>query len=203
VSRPHCVLFAILLCSCTAPTGAGEGGELADWGRLPFWDRSNSLVEHTFRIMETRAERSELREIQRDRDEKAERYRKVREMDRAGGVRVCEEGEHGTRWLEGVETCWCGRGIRFCTEPGGFRAPPPTWPFVSSDDSERTFEQPPRDYREIYQSMSRRRCKEEEIGTYWQWGCNTCWCAGGGPCLFQGRLPSRAMSPSAIQFSRD
>jgi hypothetical protein len=246
VKRLHCVLIAILLCSCTGPTGANEGSEAAEWGRLRFLDRSDPLVEHTFEIMEVRAQRSEMREMdrarggrvceegengtnwkercnwcwcewgvvsctrkycqspeesarlhaeaKRDQEEKAERYRKVREMDRTRGVRVCEEGEHGTRWLEGGETCWCELGIRYCTEPGGFRpAPPPNWPFVSSDsdDGEGTFEYPPRDYREIYKSMSRCRCKEDEIGTSWQWGCNTCWCAGGV------RVCSKADCPSA------
>jgi hypothetical protein len=80
VNRPHCVLFAILLCSCTGPAGAGEGGEAADWGPLPFLDRSNPLVEHTFQIMETRAARTEVRELQR-----------------ARGLRVCEEGEKWNR----------------------------------------------------------------------------------------------------------
>jgi hypothetical protein len=252
VKCAHRALLAILLCSCTGPTGASEGGEAAEPGRLPFLDRSNPLVEHTFQIMEVRAKRSEMREMDRARGgrvceegengtnwkedcnwcwcewgvlsctqkgcvspeesariravaqksarEEAERYREVREIDRARGVRVCEEGEHGTRWLEAGETCWCERGIRYCTEPGGFRLPPPpNWPFVPSedpskdpsDDSERTFEQPPRDYREIYQSMSRRRCKEDEIGTFWQWGCNTCWCDGGF------RVCSKADCPAA------
>jgi hypothetical protein len=243
MKRPHFVLFAILLCSCTGTTGAREGGETADWGRPPFLDRSNPLVEHTFEIMEVRAERSEMREIHRARgvrvceegengthwrehcnwcwcqwgvlsctkagcvppeesarlraeakrnaEERAERYRKVREIDRARGVRVCEEGEHGTRWHEGAETCWCDTGIRYCTEPGSLRlAPPPNWPSVPPGDGERTFEYPPRDYREIYQSMSRRRCKEDEIGTSWQWGCNTCWCADGFRVCSKADCPS-------------
>jgi hypothetical protein len=114
--------------------------------------------------------------------EEAEQYRKVREIDRARGVRVCEEGEHGTRWHEGAETCWCDTGIRYCTEPGSLLlAPPPNWPNVYSPDGDgkRTFEYPPRDYREIYESIGRRRCKEDEIGTNWRWGCNTCWCEAG------------------------
>lgn len=121
-------------------------------------------------------------EAKRNAEERAERYSKVREIHRARGMRVCEEGEHGTRWHEGAETCWCDTGIRYCTEPGSLRlAPPPNWPnvYYPDGDSERTFENPPRDYREIYESIGRRRCKEDEIGTNWRWGCNTCWCEGG------------------------
>jgi hypothetical protein len=242
MKRAHHLLLAILLCSCTAPTGASEGGEAADWGRLPFWVRSNPLVEHTFQIMETRAQRSEMRELQRDRGlrvceegengtnwkedckrcrcewgvrsctvkrcmppeesarlraearkaarEKAERYREVREMDRARGVRVCEEGEHGTRWHEGGDTCWCERGIRYCTEPGGLRlAPPPHWPGPPPppDPEEKFTVEPAPDTLE----RSRSRCKEDEIGTTWRWGCNTCWCADGF------RVCSRADCPAA------
>jgi hypothetical protein len=138
-------------------------------------------------------------EVKRNAEERAERYRKVREIQRARGMRVCEEGEHGTRWPEGAETCWCNTGIRYCTEPGSsLRAPPPIWPNVSSPDVDvdRAFEYPPRDYREIYESMGsigRRRCKEDEIGTNWRWGCNSCWCAGGF------RVCSKADCPSSYQ----
>jgi hypothetical protein len=238
MKRAHCVLLATLLCSCTGPTGAGEGGEAANWGRPPFLDRSNPLVEHTFQIMEVRAERSQMRELFRAEGERvceegengtswkedcntcqcdwgirhcsnrlckspesvakfraemqdynrrqAERYRKVREMDRARGVRVCEEGEHGTRWQEGGETCWCGRGIRYCTEPGGsLLAPPPHWP-GSPPEEELTVEPPPATLEH-----RRSRCKEDEIGTSWRWGCNTCWCAG------SYRVCSKADCPAA------
>jgi hypothetical protein len=158
VKRPHCILLVTLLCSCTAPTGAGEGGEASDWGRLSFLDRSNPLVEHTFQMMEVRADRSEWRELLR-----------------AEGKRVCEEGEHGTRWLEDCNTCWCEWGGRSCTHPKT----------VAPDDdcdehkNHQIVYEPPPDYREIYQTSSRRRCNEEEKGTSWKESCNTCWCAGG------------------------
>jgi hypothetical protein len=229
VNRAHSVLFAILLCSCTGPRGPGEDGKTAESERLRFLDRSDLLVEHTFEIMEVRAERSESREQQRTRGvrvceegengtnwkedcntcrcewgfrtctngycmppeesarlraeakrharRQAERYREVRVMDRARGVRVCEEGEDGTIWEEGRNTCWCKSGIRYCSKFGG---PPPSPTHRPRPPKEEfTFEQPPRDYREIYKSKGRRRCKEEDKGTSWQWGCNTCWCAGG------------------------
>jgi hypothetical protein len=135
-------------------------------------------------------------EAKRNREERTEQYRKVREIQRAQGMRVCEEGEHGTRWHEGSESCWCYDGIRYCTEPGSsLRAPPPNWPDVISTadegDDEDAFEFPPTDYQEIFQTMERRRCKEDEIGTNWRWGCNTCWCAGGY------RVCSKADCPSA------
>jgi hypothetical protein len=258
MKRAHHLLLTILLCSCTGPAGAGDGGEATHWGRPPFLDRSNPLVAHTFQIMETRAQRSEVRELQRDRglrvceegengtkwkddcnrcwcewgvtsctvkycrppeesarlraeakrhsEEKAERYRKVREIQRAQGVRVCEEGEDGTFWMEDPYTCWCQSGYRYCSKSHG---PPParvraceegkdwtTWkedpytcwcevglrwcskfgrrlpPTNQPEPEEETFTVEPREHR-------RSRCKEDEIGTSWRWGCNTCWCDGG------------------------
>jgi hypothetical protein len=73
--------------------GSEWRGETADWGRLCFMDRSDPLVDHTFEIMDVRAQYSERREIQR-----------------ARGVRVCEEGENGTHWRERCNWCWCQWG---------------------------------------------------------------------------------------------
>jgi hypothetical protein len=169
VKRPHCILLVTLLCSCTAPTGAGEGGEAVDWGRLPFWDRSNPLVEHTFVIMEVRADRSEWREILR-----------------AEGKRVCEVGEHGTRWLEDCNTCWCEWGARRCTHP---KAVAPDDDCDEHKNHQIVYESPP-DYREIHQTSSRRRCNEEEKGTSWKESCNTCWCEAGFRVCSKADCPS-------------
>jgi hypothetical protein len=246
MNRPHCVLFAISLCSCAGhgEGGASEGGSLPESWRLSFMDRSDPLVEHTFEIMEVRAWHSEKREIRRARGarvceegengtlwkercnwcwcqwgvvsctqagchppeesariraeakkkarKEARRYGEVREIHRARGMRVCEEGEHGSRWHEGAETCWCNTGIRYCTEPGTIQlAPLLNWTSVPRGDGERTLEYPPRDYRQIYESMGGRPCKEDEIGTNWRWGCNTCWCEDGS------RVCSKVDCPSA------
>jgi hypothetical protein len=67
--------------------------------------------------------------------EKARHYRELREMHRNRGRRVCEEGEHGTSWQEGCDTCWCEAGLRSCTT---HCAPPPI-------SALRIIEQPPRD----------------------------------------------------------
>jgi hypothetical protein len=173
VKCAFCVLLVTLLCSCAAHHEGGESGEGADSRRLPeriqFLDRSISLVESTFQIMEVRANRSEWRE-----------------RLRAEGTRVCEEGEHGTRWLEDCNTCWCEWGARRCTYPKT----------VAPDDdcdahiNHQIVYEPPPDYREIYQTMSRRRCKEDEKQTSWQWGCNTCWCEGGFTVCSKADCPS-------------
>jgi hypothetical protein len=94
VKRALYLLLAILLCSCTAHS---EGGEAAEPGRLRFMDRSDPLVEHTFEIKEVRADHSDMRKIHR-----------------ARGVRVCEEGEHGTTWQEDCNQCRCYWGERHC-----------------------------------------------------------------------------------------
>jgi hypothetical protein len=269
MKRAHHLFFAILLGSCTGPTQAGEGGETADLGHLPFWVRSNSIVERTFQIMETRAQRSEVRDLQRDRGlrvceegengtnwkedcnpcrcdwgirhclnrpckspesvakfraemqdynrRKAERDRESREQDRARGVRVCEEGGNGTIWREDPYTCWCESGMRYCSKS---EPPPParvrvceegkdwiTWkeepytcwcesglrwcsklgPPRPPDQEEEFTVEPAPDTLE----HSRSRCKEDEIGTTWRWGCNACWCADGF------RVCSRADCPAA------
>jgi hypothetical protein len=221
------ILLTGLLCSC----GLDVGGETAELGHLRLLDRSDPLVEHTFEIMEVRADRSQLREqlrsvgvrvceegenettwkercntcrcewgvrsctnrfcqppeyvaklraeMQEVNRSQAEQYRKLREMHRARGVRVCEEGEDGTSWKEGCNTCWCESGLRSCTAncarpPGAYA--PPLQPTKRPDPEEETFtvEPPPATLEH-----SRSRCKEDEIGTSWRWGCNTCWCAGG------------------------
>jgi hypothetical protein len=170
VKRAPCVLLAILLCSCAAHHGSDESSDAAETGRLRFLDRSDPLVEHTFEIMEVRADHSEWREILR-----------------AEGERVCEEGEHGTRWQEDCNTCWCEWGARRCTHP---KTVPPDDDCDEHSNHQIVYERP-RDYREIYQSSGRRRCKEHEIGTRWQASCNTCWCEDGF------RVCSKAGCPSA------
>jgi hypothetical protein len=244
VKRARRILLVSLLCSCTGPTGAGEGGKTAESVRVRFLDRSNPLVEYTFEIMEMRADRSQMRErfraegkrvceegetgtswkedcndcrcdwgirhclnrpckspesvakvraeIQEYNRRQAERYRKLREMHRARGVRVCEEGEDGTSWKEGCNTCWCESGLRSCTAncarpPGGLG--PLLRPTKRPDPEEEKFTVEPPPYT-LEPSRSRSKCKEEEIGTYWQWGCNTCWCADGFRVCSKADCPS-------------
>jgi hypothetical protein len=252
-----CVLLVTLFCSCTAPRESDEDSEAADSGGLRFLDRSNPLVEHTFVIMEERAERSQVREFFRAEGKRvceegengtswkegcnpcrcewgvrqcvsrickspesvarfraemqeynrreAERYSELREMDRARGVRVCEEGEHGTIWKEDPYTCWCESGRRYCSksepprparvrvcEEGGdgtiWKEDPYTcwcesgirWcsefgPLPPPDPEENFSVEPPPGIIK----HSRSRCEDDEIGTTWRWGCNTCWCEGG------------------------
>ena len=38
----------------------------------------------------------------------------VREMHRKEGLRVCEEGEDGTAWMEDCMECRCENGLRTC-----------------------------------------------------------------------------------------
>jgi hypothetical protein len=38
----------------------------------------------------------------------------LREMQRSEGLRVCEEGEHGTSWREDCKVCQCIVGRRSC-----------------------------------------------------------------------------------------
>jgi hypothetical protein len=248
VKRVRGVLLSILLCSCVGhgEGGVGEGGNPAESGGLPFLDRSNPLVEHTFEVMEVRAHYSYLRELhrsnggrvceegenqttwkqdcntcrcewgvrsctkagchspetsvrlraeaKRDAREKAERYRELREMHRARGVRVCEEGEDGTIWKEGCNTCWCESGLRSCTtgcaEPPSFWEPPPPVPTEDDDDDDDTSNigwNPAVDYREIYPSISRRLCEGE---TSWKESCLTCWCEGGFVVCSKADCPS-------------
>lgn len=170
MTRACCILLIALLCSCTAPR---ESDGAVDSERLRVLDRSYPLVEQTFQIMEVRADRSERRE-----------------QLRAAGDRVCEEGEHGTRWHEDCNTCWCEWGARRCTHPKT----------VAPDDdceghkNHQIVYEPPRDYREVYPT-SRRRCEEDEIGTYWQESCNTCWCAGGFRVCSKADCPSASPPP--------
>jgi hypothetical protein len=63
--------------------------------------------------------RSQLEETER---EFAKQRHELREMQRARGERVCEEGESGPPWQLGCNTCWCERGFRACTKDC---APPP------------------------------------------------------------------------------
>jgi hypothetical protein len=118
--------------------------------------------------------------------ELAELYREIRERDRARGVRVCEEGEDGTIWKEGSNTCWCKSGVRYCDESGPPRPTPP-----DPMDGKFTFRHLPLDYREI--TESRQRCKEEEKGTSWKESCLMCWCEA------EFRVCSRADCPRTLK----
>lgn len=248
MKRAHWVLLASLLCSCTGPTGGNESDEVAKSWHLRFMERSDPLVDHTFAIMEVRAEHSETREFHRARGvrvceegehgttwkedcntcrcewgirhcpnlpcksphspefaaklraelqehnrRKAVRDRALQELERARGLRVCEEGEHGTRWREATGECWCDSGIRRCTA-GGWNEPPPHWPGppprTEPSDEELTFEPPPPDYRKTHESHGRRFCTEEQKAASWRWGCNACWCEGGFPVCSKAGCPA-------------
>lgn len=39
---------------------------------------------------------------------------RLRELQREQGLRVCEEGEHGTKWQEDCMGCRCEHGRRSC-----------------------------------------------------------------------------------------
>jgi hypothetical protein len=152
-------------------------------------------------------------------EEQAERDRKVREKDRARGVRVCEEGENETIWREDPYTCWCDSGMRHCSKSEPLppvRVPAceegkdfPAWKedrytcwcesgmrWCSEfgrpkppDPEEETFtvEPPPHTFFEYAGSL----CKEDEIGTHWRWGCNTCWCEAGVRVCSKADCPAR------------
>jgi hypothetical protein len=151
-----CVLLVTLLCSCMAHC---EGGDGAEAERLPFLDRSDPLVKRTLEIMEKRAQRS-----------------KQRELLRAEGRRVCEEGESRTHWEEICKTCWCERGVLYCEMMSGCSEPstPADWERYEREKAERYSQ-----LREVYRVRGERVCEEGEDGTRWQEDCDTCWCEAG------------------------
>jgi hypothetical protein len=164
VNRSHCILILLvaLLCSCAEHQEGGESGEGADSERLPehlpFLDPADPLVKRAFSIMEDRA-----------------RYREFRERLRAEGLRVCEEGEDGTRWQEDCNTCWCERGRRHCTKAGC----QPPWVRLHFEGMAREEAKRRKEEREMHQAAGRRVCEEGEDGTQWHEDCNRCWCSRG------------------------
>lgn len=156
----YCVLLVTLLCSCTVHR---ESGEAADSDRLPdslpFLDRANPLVKRTFDVMEERARDRELREVMR-----------------AEGLRVCEEGESGPPWKEDCNTCWCDRGHRACTKAYCHHHPGAR---PQLERVEREFAKRRHELREMHRARGVRICEEGESGPPWQEGCNTCWCEQG------------------------
>lgn len=54
-------------------------------------------------------------EFERIAREKAKQRKELREMDRAAGRRVCEEGEYSAIWQEDCNACFCSWGVRACT----------------------------------------------------------------------------------------
>jgi hypothetical protein len=61
-------------------------------------------------------QRTATLEFERIAREEAKQREELRERDRAAGRRVCEEGEHGGRWQEDCNTCFCSQGYRACTK---------------------------------------------------------------------------------------
>jgi hypothetical protein len=60
-------------------------------------------------------QRAATLEFERIAREEEKRHKELREMHRAAGRRVCEEGEHGGLWQEDCNTCFCSQGVRACT----------------------------------------------------------------------------------------
>jgi hypothetical protein len=168
------ILIVALLCSCTAHRESSEaaGSEPLPDG-LPILDRANPLVKRTFEIVEKRAQYNELREIMR-----------------AEGLRVCEEGESGPPWKEDCNTCWCDRGHRACTKAG---CQPPS---VRLQFEEMAREEAKRrkELREIDRSAGRRVCEEGEEGTQWREDCNRCWCSRGSRVCTENACPKSVRS---------
>lgn len=93
-TRPALVLFGVLLAACTshAPADRSSGPGLIQQLRWGFDAATMSAEER----------------------QAAEDRAAVREMQRKQGLRVCEEGEHGTRWMEDCIECRCEHGRRRC-----------------------------------------------------------------------------------------
>lgn len=157
MKRAYRILLVTLFCSCTAHRESGEAADSEHLEeRLPFLD--HPLVKRTLAIMDERAGYSELREIQR-----------------AEGLRVCEEGESGTRWQEDCNTCWCDRGHRACTK--AYCQPP--WVRLHFEGMAREEAERRKEEREMHRAAGRRVCEEGEAGTQWREDCNRCWCSRG------------------------
>lgn len=100
-------LVAVCVCgvliACTA-------GPRSNGDQLP----STSEVQPFSRRISKSAEVA-LQDISEEQGKRAERAR-LREVHRKQGLRVCEEGEHGTEWTEDCNTCHCEHGVRVCTK---------------------------------------------------------------------------------------
>lgn len=156
-------LLGFLLCSCTVHRAGGEDADSKRPParmpeRLPFLDREDPLVKRMSATMDDRANYNELREIMR-----------------AEGLRVCEEGESGPPWKEDCNTCWCDRGHRACTKA---RCQPP-WVRRQFEETAREKAKLRKEQREMHRAAGRRVCEEGEDGTQWREDCNRCWCSWG------------------------
>ena len=87
-------VLVLLLAACTAhdPVTARGSGDVVE--RLGASFRASTMSPEELEAFENRAQ--------------------LRERQRKGGLRVCEEGEHGTRWKEDCKTCQCEHGLRTC-----------------------------------------------------------------------------------------
>lgn len=90
------VTVALLSMSCTPHQPSGEASEPA------FLRDARAGIEMMF------DEAAEERRTFEDRS-------RVREAQRARGLRICEEGENGTLWQEDCNSCRCEDGMRSCT----------------------------------------------------------------------------------------
>jgi hypothetical protein len=167
MKRVYLILLVPLLCSCTAHRESGEGADSERLPeRLPFLDRANPLVKRTFESMEEHARDS-----------------KFREYLRAEGVRVCEEGEHGTRWKEDCRTCWCERGHRYCDNavcpPSPEQLELERITRLKFEKIAKEEEKQHKEWREMHRAAGRRVCEEGEHGGLWEEDCNSCFCNWG------------------------
>ena len=93
-STPQLLLFGVLLTACTShsPEDRRPGSGVIQQLWADF--QATTMSEEEKQAIEDRAA--------------------VRELQRSQGLRVCEEGEHGTVWFEDCIECRCEHGRRRC-----------------------------------------------------------------------------------------
>ena len=107
----HLLLLGTILAACTAHAPDMEQSNESLIIRLRAMYEFSTMSEEEKRAFEDRA--------------------KLRERQRKQGLRVCEEGEHGTKWREDCKVCQCEHGLRTCPavkchhKPGNRLLPPP------------------------------------------------------------------------------
>jgi hypothetical protein len=114
MSRIVPLITALLCVTCTSHDGesAGSLGESED----------SNFIEQRQADFEALTLSPEQRRALEDRA-------RLRERQRSRGLRVCEEGEHGTTWKEDCKVCQCEHGLRTCPaikcrHEAGERLPP-------------------------------------------------------------------------------
>lgn len=111
------ILHLVVALSCVACTAGTDVG-------------SSDVNERSGFIERLRADFEFLTMSPEERQALQDRAR-LRERQRTQGLRVCEEGEHGTTWREDCKVCQCEHGLRTCPavkcrhKPGERPPPPP------------------------------------------------------------------------------